>query len=207
MSTEIHQKLCQQLASFPILVSALKRNRVLSLNPGPRDQLFTYLARSVAGQQLSNIAARTIWQRVESLQPEGSCLSDLFVEQHQEQLRQCGLSRAKIRTIIGVRQALELPGFEQALFTFASSEELIRELTALWGIGPWTAQMTAIFFFAFADVWSPGDAALKRGLNWFAGQEGVDSEEILSAATPYRSYLALHLWHCLDTDFFTAMES
>jgi DNA-3-methyladenine glycosylase II len=85
--------------------------------------------------------------------------------------------------------------------------EIVKTLTQLWGIGPWTAEMTAIFFFGLPDVWSKGDVALARGLALIAEKEGVSEQEILSTVTPYRSYFALHVWQSLDTDLFTSMAN
>ncbi|ELI1841179.1 DNA-3-methyladenine glycosylase 2 family protein [Vibrio fluvialis] len=205
MSHQIHQTLLNATQPYTLLNQAIATNGVQSLNLQPEALFFPYLARSVAGQQLSNQAAKTIWQRVEALLSDDVTLFDLFTEPNSTLLRRCGLSNAKVRTICGVRSALADKQIETHQLAIMTDEELIRSLTQLWGIGPWTAEMTAIFFFGRPNVWSQGDASLKRGLALFAEKENATPTELLAVAAPYHSYFALHVWQSLDTDFFTQM--
>ncbi|HAT8517026.1 TPA: DNA-3-methyladenine glycosylase 2 family protein [Vibrio vulnificus] len=170
-SQQIHQALLMQCQSFPFLCSVLERNGPRTLERQPTSSFLPYLSRAVAGQQLSVNAAKTIWRRVESLSTEKGSLQQTFVDEHYQALRDCGLSNAKVKTILGINQAL----MEGAL----------------------------MFFFGMPDVWSAGDAALMRGLSSLAEKEGVDAEAILSAATPYRTYLALHIWEMLDAELLS----
>ena len=207
MSQAVHQALLQQTSALPYLQQLLQANGIQQLSLQGEENFFPYLARSVAGQQLSNTAARTIWQRAESLLTNEQQFLDLFVESNREVLRGCGLSNAKIKTICGVREALEQRVIVPEELAIMPESEIVKTLTQLWGIGPWTAEMTAIFFFGLPDVWSKGDVALARGLALIAEKEGVSEQEILSTVTPYRSYFALHVWQSLDTDLFTSMAN
>ena len=70
-------------------------------------------------------------------------------------------------------------------------------LTALWGVGPWTADMMNMFYFGEADIWPDGDLAARKTL------EGLTSKRRKTVRTaahfkPYRSWLALYMWAHLD---------
>ena len=75
--------------------------------------------------------------------------------------------------------------------------EVIAQLTALKGIGPWTAEMFLIFAMGREDIWSPGDLGLKKAVEAHFG-EGVNTTEIATRWAPYRSYAALYLWEFVD---------
>ncbi|ELZ1260620.1 DNA-3-methyladenine glycosylase 2 family protein [Vibrio fluvialis] len=176
MSHQIHQTLLNATQPYTLLNQAIATNGVQSLNLQP-----------------------------EALLSDDVTLFDLFTEPNSTLLRRCGLSNAKVRAICGVRSALADKQIETHQLAMMTDEELIRSLTQLWGIGPWTAEMTAIFFFGRPNVWSQGDASLKRGLALFAEKENATPTELLAVAAPYHSYFALHVWQSLDTDFFTQM--
>ncbi|EGR0107963.1 DNA-3-methyladenine glycosylase 2 family protein [Vibrio vulnificus] len=202
-SQQIHQALLMQCQSFPFLCSVLERNGPRTLERQPTSSFLPYLSRAVAGQQLSVNAAKTIWRRVELLSVEKGSLQQTFVDEHYQALRDCGLSNAKVKTILGINQALMEGALDSAFLASNDPQTIVKQLTGLWGIGPWTAEMALMFFFGMPDVWSAGDAALMRGLSSLAEKEGVDAEAILSAATPYRTYLALHIWEMLDAELLS----
>jgi len=203
MSEQVHLQLLQATKGLVSLRQAIENNGVMSLSAQQPVQFFIYLARSVAAQQLSNAAASTIWSRVIKAAGSEAGLYDFCVESHYQQLRGCGLSNSKVKTILGLRSALESGELGDSLFQSQDRKFITQELTKLWGIGPWTADMAAIFFFALPNIWAPGDAALVRGLEFFASKEGVEPTMILKLTEPYHSYLALHIWHCWDTDILT----
>lgn len=200
---QIHQYLLAQCADFPHLCQVLAHNGPRSLPPQTPDRFLPYLCRAVAGQQLSVTAAKTIWGRVDELSQQHGSLPTLLVEEQYAALRACGLSNAKVKTLIGINRALLDGTLSEAIFQRHEADFITQQLVQLWGVGQWTAEMALMFFFALPDVWSPGDAALTRGLNGLAQKEGVAPEEILAAATPYRTYLALHIWQMLDADLLS----
>jgi DNA-3-methyladenine glycosylase II len=75
--------------------------------------------------------------------------------------------------------------------------EVIATLTALKGIGPWTAEMFLIFGMGHPDIWSPGDLGLRKAVEAHFGME-QSSSEIAERWAPYRSYAALYLWEYVD---------
>ena len=109
-------------------------------------------------------AARTIWARVDQLCEVHGPLELLLVEEHHQRLRSCGLSNAKVKTLLGVNQALQTGVVAADIHHSQDADYIVSQLVQLWGIGRWTAEMALIFFFAMPDIWSEGDASLVRGL-------------------------------------------
>lgn len=146
------------------------------------------LCRAVAGQQLSEKAAATIWARVVEafganpvLRPRGLTV---------EKLRACGLSGAKTKAILAIAAAQRAGDLDEAELLGMSAEERARHLGAIHGVGPWTTDMINIFHFREPDIWPEGDLAVRREFEARRGRRKLD----VSACSPYRTYLALHMW-------------
>jgi len=201
MSKIIHEKLITiTQRKFKPLHKIVVANGPQHLRKNHKDDLFTYLANTVTGQQLSNQAAATIWGRVVKAAEDNNVpLFDFCCEQNVEALRACGLSRNKIKAIVGVKEACMNGVLDSQKLVKADYEELKKTISNLWGFGKWSADMIAIFYFGMKDVWSNEDLALRRGLSLVAGGDPQTEQAILTHITPYKSYLALHLWKAIDT--------
>ena len=81
-------------------------------------------------------------------------------------------------------------------------EAVYRELTAITGIGSWTVQMFLIFALRRPDIFSTGDAGLRRGLQKLYGLQDRPTEDEMVAITdrwrPYRTVGAWYLWRVVD---------
>lgn len=201
MSKIIHEKLITiTQRKFKPLHKIVVANGPQHLRKNHKDDLFTYLANTVTGQQLSNQAAATIWGRVvKAAQDSNESLFDFCCEQNVEALRACGLSRNKIKAIIGVKEACTNGVLDSQKLMKADYEELRKTISSLWGFGTWSADMIAIFYFGMKDVWSNEDLSLRRALGVVANNDPKIEQAILEHTTPYKSYLALHLWKAVDT--------
>jgi DNA-3-methyladenine glycosylase II len=156
---------------------------------------FEGLARVIVGQQLSVASASAIWQRAAA-----ACMPfepRVLLALADADLAGAGLSRAKIRTLRAMAEAccngLDLSGLEHA-----GEEEIHAALTAVTGIGPWTADVYILFCLGRADGWAPGDLALQvavqRALEL---PERPDKQEMLELAQrwrPWRGVAARLLW-------------
>ena len=157
---------------------------------------FKGLARVIVGQQLSVQSAAAIWDRLEArVQPFAA---SSFLAVPDRDLRRAGLSRVKIATLRGVARALDEGTLDLDALTHAPEEVIHAELTALKGIGPWTADIYILFCLARADAWSPGDLALqyavKDALALDARPGLEEMVEIAEAWRPWRSVAARLLW-------------
>jgi DNA-3-methyladenine glycosylase II len=94
----------------------------------------------------------------------------------------------------------QVPKF--CLFQQLQDDEVVDEISRIWGLGPWSAEMVLIGFLGRADVWSENDGALKRGLNLALG--GLkSSHKVVELFKPYRTVLSRHIWKALDDGILT----
>lgn len=165
-----------------------------------RRGLAWFLARAIVGQQLSTLAARSIWQRVEAAVRAGDATVPVFFcDRNAAVLRQCGISGAKVKALIAIREAHENGLLSARRLGRLSHAQRSGQLTQIRGIGQWTADMTSIFYFQDPDVWPEGDAGVYRGIEQVTGRRS--RKAVLALANrfaPYRSFLALYMWRLLD---------
>ncbi|MSR14982.1 MAG: DNA-3-methyladenine glycosylase 2 family protein [Gammaproteobacteria bacterium] len=157
--------------------------------------LGVHLARIVVGQQLSTLAARSIWARVETAGSAKGRVLDFCTEQNHETLRACGLSNNKVKALIGLRAAEADGALDERKLKRLNPFERSQALTALWGIGAWTADMVSMFYFHEPDIWPLGDLSVRKTFERFvATQERYDLEAAANLFAPYRSFLAIYMW-------------
>lgn len=180
-------------SSCEVMAELVKHHRSPRFGAVEPNRYFDVLVCSIVGQQLSVRAADTIEARLRQLvgrlQPESvSALDD-------EDLRAVGLSRSKVAYTKGLAQAFGDGRIVPEALRIGSDEEVVESLTALKGIGPWTAEMFMIFGLGRLDIWSPGDLGLRRALEHFFGSS---KPEIAERWRPYRSVAAWYLWEHSD---------
>ena len=152
---------------------------------------FGQLASAIVSQQVSTASARAIRGRLEAadlMRPETIAQAD------EEALRGCGLSRQKMRYL----RALAESGIEFEALREAPTPEVIATLTAVTGVGVWTAEIYAMFALGRADVFAPGDLALQEGARHLLGLDERPKEralrEIAQQWSPWRAVAARGLW-------------
>jgi DNA-3-methyladenine glycosylase II len=163
---------------------------------------FESLVESVVSQQLSVKAADTIYGRLlgatkdQMIPRKISKLSDT-------DMRQCGLSAAKTKTIKGLADA-DISGLVkfETLHEIADDELISSKLNSLWGIGPWTVDMFMMHQLGRLDVWPTGDFGVRRGWERMYGlNEKIEPKELHIEGEkfrPYRSVVAWYCWKALD---------
>jgi DNA-3-methyladenine glycosylase II len=157
--------------------------------------LALHLCRAVVGQQLSGAAARTIWGRLQGTLGGGRDLPDRCRPDATPRMRASGVSAAKARALIEIREARVSGLLDDAL---AVGERDARDalLRQIRGVGQWTCDMVSIFFCKDPDVWPLGDTSVQRAFRIFVGEQvGDDRHERFA---PWRSILTLHLYRYLD---------
>jgi len=199
---EAHKVLLERsIGRYERLASLLESNGPLEVERRNSDELLRFLSRTVVGQQLSAKAARSIWLRIEELQQENdSSLEALFQESSVQRLRDCGVSRSKIKALIGISEASKtgvLVGEEVLELPYSA---LKKKITSIWGLGDWSADMCAMFFCGQPDVFPDTDAAIIQGIIRLCGEEQPPAE-IAEHYAPYRTYLCRHIWLGLDSGY------
>ena len=168
---------------------------------------FGSLCRSITFQQLAGRAAATIFGRFVAAATGGGAAADLTPEGvlacSEEAMRAAGLSAAKTRSIRALAERAasgELPLHD---VHDIGDEELIERLSAVPGIGRWTAEMFLIFQLGRLDVWPVGDLGVRKGYATAWGLPDMPTPKELTAYgetfRPYRSVAAWYCWRAVDT--------
>lgn len=164
-----------------------------------RGGYFASLCRSIIGQQVSVAAARAINQRFETT----TNLSPLkVVNLKEEQIKEIGLSKQKTNYLKDLSaHFVDNPEIYNHLDK-QPDQDVIDELVAVKGIGPWTAQMFLMFTLQRPDVFAPDDVGLQKGVVKLYGLESVppkaDLIKIAEKWKPYRTVASFHLWQSLN---------
>ncbi|MFA5449245.1 MAG: DNA-3-methyladenine glycosylase [Clostridia bacterium] len=162
---------------------------------------FNALLANIVGQQLSGKVADTIFNRFLSL-IEGELTAEKVLAIDDEKLRSVGLSRNKAAYIKNVAQAAADGSLALDKFDDMTDTAVVSQLTAIKGIGEWTAEMFLIFSLGRLDIFSKGDGGLARAINILYGRSRELSAKERLAVTevwkPYRSIASLYLWRSLD---------
>ena len=173
--------------------------------------LFEALTLAILGQQISAAVARTM--RILLIERFGACAEYDGVTYHAfptpeailsalpEELRELKLSRSKAEYVRVIAAAALEPGWDE--LSELPDDEVVRRLTALRGVGNWTAQWALVRGLARPDALPLGDLALRRGVSrlWRDGNAVTDAEVEAIAAMwrPWRSYATAYLFAGMRT--------
>lgn len=168
-------------------------------NEGP----FYYLARSIIYQQLAGAAARTIHERfVEALKREVTPAKVLRVRE--TTLRRAGLSTNKMAAIRDLARKVRSGEVCVHDLDEQPDDEVVRRLTLVRGIGPWTAHMYLLFRLRRPDVWPIGDYGVRTGFAKILGLDAAPPPKELDAMgeryKPWRSVAAYYCWRALENE-------
>jgi len=177
-----------------------------SCNIEPHSDHYGELVSSIVGQQLSTKAGSTIWRRVLDLfggkMPTPQQLTDI----NADKVRACGVSYPKIGYMKDLAahvldRRLDLPHISTM-----PNEQLIEQLTAVKGIGDWSAHMFMIFGLGRLDILPVGDLGVRKAMMNLYGLKGLpDPARMVTISNknqwhPYESVAAWYLWQSLDNN-------
>jgi DNA-3-methyladenine glycosylase II len=160
-----------------------------------REPGFAGLAHIVCGQQLSTASASAIWARLTSA-------FDPF-DHHAcrraraDRLGRLGLSAAKIKTLKNLARALAEERLNLDVLAEEDADAAHHALTALHGIGPWTADVYLLFCLGHGDAWPAGDLAVQEAIRIGLGlSTRPNAKQMAPIAEPWRPVrgAAAHLW-------------
>ena len=157
---------------------------------------FAGLASIVVSQQLSTASAKAIWSRLESALDPFS--PQIVRRARTAKLARAGLSAPKTRTLKAIASAIDRGELDLALLSGLSADEAHRRLTAIHGIGPWTADIYLLFCLGHADAWPAGDLALQEAARLLLGLRSRPSSRdmgpLAESWRPWRGAAACVLW-------------
>jgi DNA-3-methyladenine glycosylase II len=157
---------------------------------------FAGMARFIVDQQVSLASAAAIWSRVEA--GLGGEVTGAGVLGHEAGLAGLGLSRPKIRYLTLLAEAERDGRIDFAALGPLGDAEAIAALTALTGIGRWTAEVYLMFCEGRLDVFPAADIALQEAMRWIDRADSRPAERAAYARAelwrPYRGVAAHLLW-------------
>src|SRR5215204_5984609 len=160
------------------------------------------LLRSIVGQQLSTKAASTIYGRMLELFDGHAPSPKQLLGVDPDKIRSAGLSRPKISYLRDLAEHVEKGELELDHLDELPDEEVIEQLTAVKGIGEWSAHMFLMFHLSRPDVLPVGDQGIRRAVQLQYGLRKLPDpkrlEKIARPWRPYRTLACLYLWSSLD---------
>jgi 3-methyladenine DNA glycosylase/8-oxoguanine DNA glycosylase len=196
------------LAGDPVLADLISRHGpcTFARRTGARgvtaaDGYFAALAESILYQQLAGKAAASI-HRSFLAQLDGPPTPETVLAVPLEKLRGAGLSGAKAAAIVALAQAVLAGDVPLSRLSRLKDDEVVRVLSGVKGIGPWTAHMFCIFTLGRLDIWPTTDYGVRKGYATAYGLPDLPSprelQELGDRFRPYRSVVAWYLWRAVE---------
>ena len=159
-----------------------------------------HLSKIIVGQQLSVASAAAIWARTEILLNKNKYKkinNNLNIK-----FKNAGLSRQKIEYLNGIIFDEKIQNLTKNDLQRMSHSDFYEFLIKIKGIGPWSIEMSRIFYVGDADVFSILDLGLKNAHIRMFDQESYN-EDFYKEFSPYRSYMCLYMWRVLEDENVT----
>ena len=168
----------------------------------PRDH-YAVLIRSIVGQQLSTRAAAAIYERLTARFGGRPPSPDEVLADDPEELRAAaGLSRAKVTYLRSLAEHVLDGSLELAKLGRLSDDQVMAELTAVKGLGEWSAHMFLMFHLQRPDILPVGDLGIRRAVMLAYGLDALPTpaqlESIGERWRPHRTLASLFLWRSLE---------
>ncbi|CAA9307400.1 MAG: HhH-GPD base excision DNA repair family protein; Probable 3-methyladenine DNA glycosylase/8-oxoguanine DNA glycosylase [uncultured Microvirga sp.] len=190
----LQQGLAALSALDPVMERIIAAGAVPTLRK--RDPGFEGLAGIIVSQQLSTASAKAIWARVGQKFPQPTPKALLAASE--EELRACGLSGPKIRTLRAIGEAVVSGALPLDRLDAMTADEAHAVMTAVKGIGPWTADIYLLFCLGHPDAFPAGDLAVQEAARIAYGLDARPKDKALVAFAerwrPWRGVAAKVLW-------------
>lgn len=202
---QIYQQAADHLSAHdPHLAPLIKKHGLYRVEP--HTDYYQDLVDSIIGQQLSVKAAATILGRFKALFDGKLPTPEQILEQDIETLRSVGLSRPKAGYIRDLAQHVLSGKVKFDHLPRLTSDEIIKELTDVKGIGEWTAHMFLMFCMGRLDILPVGDLGIRNGIRALYNMDHAPSpDEIRKVAQdyqwhPYESVASWYVWRSLENE-------
>lgn len=172
------------------------------LRRGRTDDRYGALVRAIVGQQLSTRSAQAIYGRLlERFGGRPPTPQEVLAEDPDELRVAVGLSRAKVNYLRSLAERVVDGALALDRLDDLSDEEVVRELTAVRGIGPWSADLFLMFTLGRPDVVASGDLGIRRAVMIRYGLAEMPTPAEVDAIAerwrPYRTLASIFLWQSL----------
>jgi DNA-3-methyladenine glycosylase II len=193
----------KQLSRDPVMRKIIKCVGPCKL--GARRDYFVVLCKAIYNQQISTHIATILFGRFSECFPRKKPTPKLvfkLLSTESEQLKRCGLSRQKRGYLLDLAQHFIDERIPTRKLARMSDEEVIKALTAVKGIGQWTAEMFLIFVLNRPDVWPVDDLGLQENVKLAMKlphrPKPKELKEIGTRWAPYRTLATWYLWRSGD---------
>jgi DNA-3-methyladenine glycosylase II len=192
----------------PVLAELIERIGPLG---GPREgrphasDHYGALVRTIAGQQLSVLAARAIYKRLSArFGARAPTPQEILADDPEELRAAAGLSRAKVSYLRSLAEHVVSGELELERLDELADEQVIAELIAVKGLGLWSTHMFLMFQLGRPDVLPVGDLGIRRAIERCYGLDALPSpaemESIAAPWSPHRTLACRYLWRSLDNE-------
>ena len=168
-----------------------------------RNDVFFSLCKSIIGQQISVVAANSVFLKFKK-KCKNKITAKVVNKLSTSKLKDCGLSRQKVRGIKNLAKKTINKTFKPHLIKKMSDEEAIEYLSNLRQIGRWSAEMILLFTFNRSNIWPLQDIGLLRAISnnykkkYFPPKRFLD--QLYKKFTPYCSVATWYLWRSIDDE-------
>lgn len=172
----------------------------------PHQDYYAELVGSIVGQQLSAAAAAAIWKKVLGLFGGQMPTPEELIKIDDEKLRGCGLSWAKVRYVKDLAQHVLDRRLDLQHVATMPNEQVIQQLTAVKGIGEWSAHMFMMFGLGRLDILPVGDLGVRKAMLALYDLEQMPEPAMCITIAidnqwhPYESVACWYLWQSLDNN-------
>jgi DNA-3-methyladenine glycosylase II len=186
----------------PVLRDLMRRHGACGLARAQKSDPFRALTHAIIAQQLSTKAAATIYGRMLELFGGHAPTPKQLLKADPDKIRAAGLSRPKIAYLRDLAQHVEEGTLELERLPDLPDEEVSAQLTAIKGLGQWTADMFLMFHLGRPDVLPVGDQGIRRAVMVeYRLRKLPDPKRLEKLAKPWRPHrtlACLYLWSSLD---------
>ena len=168
-----------------------------------RKDVFFSLCKSIIGQQISVMAANSVFKKFKK-KCKNKINAKIVSKLTFAQLKNCGLSRQKVRGIKNLAKQTIDKSFNPRLIHNMSDEDAIIYLSQLRQIGRWSAEMILLFTYNRSNIWPVQDIGLLRGISKNYKKKYLPPETFVKLLnkrfTPYCSVATWYLWRSIDPE-------
>jgi DNA-3-methyladenine glycosylase II len=201
----VTRKATETLRADPVMARLIDEHGAIVRRDLKRERpgdAYGALVRSIVGQQLSTKAAATIYGRMLELFGGHTPTPKQLLKVNPDKIRAAGLSRPKIAYLRDLATHVEEGTLELEKLPDLPDEEVAAQLTAIKGLGQWTADMFLMFHLGRPDILPVGDQGIRRAaMVEYRLRKLPDAKRLEKLAKPWRPYrtlACLYLWSSLD---------
>ena len=171
-----------------------------TIKPRIHSDYYQGLVGEIIGQQLSGKVADVIESRLKA-KVKGKLTPEKILSLSDDELRNCGMAWSKVRAIKDLSQRVKNDQLHIKKLRELPDDEVKKELVAVKGIGPWTADMFLMFSLGRPDIFPTEDLGIKKGFEKVTGKKWDKVKSTKFAEKwwgPYRTVASWYLWRSLE---------